>query len=129
MGKQRRLGMRKHVLLTALLVAACAKEPEAFKPLVLTASPEETTKSFLNGTTVCWSDGDAVAAYVGGVSYPSSSTLITGRTVLSSLRSRPPSPTVLPTEPAFPSPAEAESRLRYSATSADSWRFPSRPRV
>lgn len=72
--------MRKHVLLTALLVAACAKEHEAFKPLVLTASPEETTKSFLNGTTVCWSDGDAVAAYVGGVSYPSSSTLITGNT-------------------------------------------------
>lgn len=68
--------MRKYILFIALLAAACAKEP--FKPLVLTASPEETAKSSLSGTTVQWSAGDQIAAYVGGVPYPSSSTVISG---------------------------------------------------
>lgn len=65
-----------------LLAAACAKQPseEPFQPLVLSAVQEGVTKTSLSGTSVHWSAGDQVAAFVNDVAHNSTSTEILSAT-------------------------------------------------
>lgn len=65
-----------------LLAGACAKQPseEPFQPLVLSAVQEGVTKTSLSGTSVHWSAGDQVAAFVNNVAHNSTSTEILSAT-------------------------------------------------
>ena len=65
-----------------LLAGACAKQPseDPFQPLVLSAEQEGVTKTSLSGTSVHWSTGDQVAAFVDGVAHNSTSTEILSAT-------------------------------------------------
>lgn len=65
-----------------LLAGACAKQPseEPFQPLVLSAVQEGVTKTSLSGTSVHWSAGDQVAAFVNDVAHNSTSAEILSAT-------------------------------------------------
>lgn len=73
--------MRKLFIIAgaALLLASCAKQTQPFQPLVLSAvqeGDEAASKTSLSGTSVHWSAGDQVAAFVGMTPHTSSSTEI-----------------------------------------------------
>lgn len=70
--------MRKLFIIAgaALLLASCAKQTQPFQPLVLSAVQEgdgAVSKTSLSGTSVHWSAGDQVAAFVGMTPHTSSS--------------------------------------------------------
>ena len=77
--------MRKLIIIAgaALLLASCAKQTQPFQPLVLSAVQEgddAASKTSLSGTSVHWSAGDQVAAFVGMTPHTSSSTEILSET-------------------------------------------------
>lgn len=73
--------MRKLFIIAgaALLLASCAKQTQPFQPLVLSAVQEgdgAVSKTSLSGTSVHWSAGDQVAAFVGITPHTSTDTEI-----------------------------------------------------
>lgn len=77
--------MRKLIIIAgaALLLASCAKQTQPFQPLVLSAVQEgddAASKTSLSGTSVHWSAGDQVVAFVGMTPHTSSSTEILSET-------------------------------------------------
>lgn len=73
--------MRKGILVAALLAAvSCTREMETLQPLILEAIAEESVKSSLSGTTLLWSEGDQIAAFVGSTRYTSTSTEVVSPT-------------------------------------------------
>lgn len=77
--------MRKLFIIAgaALLLASCAKQMQPFQPLVLSAVQEgdgAVSKTSLSGTSVHWSAGDQVAAFVGITPHTSTGTEIVSET-------------------------------------------------
>lgn len=77
--------MRKLFIIAgaALLLASCAKQTQPFQPLVLSAVQEgdgAVSKTSLSGTSVHWSAGDQVAAFVGITPHTSTGTEIVSET-------------------------------------------------
>lgn len=77
--------MRKLFIIAgvALLLASCAKQTQPFQPLVLSAVQEgdgAVSKTSLSGTSVHWSAGDQVAAFVGITPHTSTETEIVSET-------------------------------------------------
>lgn len=77
--------MRKLFIIAgaALLLASCAKQTQPFQPLVLSAVQEgdgAVSKTSLSGTSVHWSAGDQVAAFVGITPHTSAGTEIVSET-------------------------------------------------
>lgn len=77
--------MRKLFIIAgaALLLASCAKQTQPFQPLVLSAVQEgdgAVSKTSLSSTSVHWSAGDQVAAFVGITPHTSTGTEIVSET-------------------------------------------------